>query len=168
VRKRLRFVCMANGSLTAKAATEEDSVYRLYYDFREPLSRIAGHRVLAINRGEREELLKVSVEFDRDKAMRIIESEHVREGSPCTAAVREAANDAYDRLIIPSIEREIRNELTEKASDAAIKVFSTNLRQLLQCSRQSKEKSPSDWIPVTEPAAKLPSSTALEKCWTPG
>lgn len=87
--------------------------------------------MLAINRGEREELLKVSVEFDRDKAMRIIESEHVREGSPCTAAVREAANDAYDRLIFPSIEREIRNELTEKASDAAIKVFSTNLRQLL-------------------------------------
>lgn len=85
MRKRLRFVCMAIGSLTAKAATEEDSVYRLYYDFREPLSRIAGHRVLAINRGEREELLKVSVEFDRDKAMRIIESEHVREDSPCTA-----------------------------------------------------------------------------------
>ena len=131
VRKRLRFVCMANGSLVAKAAKDEDSVYRLYYDFREPLSRIAGHRVLAVNRGEREEFLKVSVEFDRDKAMRIIESEHVREGSPCTAAVREAANDAYDRLIFPSIEREIRNELTEKASDAAIRVFSTNLRQLL-------------------------------------
>ncbi len=131
IRKRLRVVCMANGFLVSKAAKDEDSVYAMYADFREPLSKVAGHRVLAVNRGEREEFLKVSVEFDRARALPIVCSGHVQEGSPCTSAVREAAEDAYDRLIFPSIEREIRSELTEKASDAAIKVFSVNLRNLL-------------------------------------
>ena len=131
VRKRLRVVCMAGGELVSKAAKEEDSVYSLYYDFHEPLHKIAGHRVLAVNRGEREEFLKVSIRFDREKALRIVESAHVQEGSPCTAAVRAAAADAYDRLIFPSIERELRGQLTESASDAAIRVFSVNLRQLL-------------------------------------
>ena len=131
IRKRLRVVCMANGFLVSKAAKDEDSVYAMYADFREPLSKVAGHRVLAVNRGEREEFLKVSVEFDRARALPIVCSGHVQEDSPCTSAVREAAEDAYDRLIFPSIEREIRSELTEKASDAAIKVFSVNLRNLL-------------------------------------
>ena len=131
VRKRLRVVCMANGFLTSKAATEEDSVYANYYDFREPLSKVPGHRVLAINRGEREEFLKVHVEFEPDRAMRIIYSEHLKGESPSAAQVQAAAEDAYDRLIFPSLEREMRNALSEAASEAAIKVFSTNLRQLL-------------------------------------
>ncbi len=131
VRKRLRVVCMAGGSLVSKAAKDEDSVYSMYYDFREPLNKLAGHRILAVNRGEREEFLKVSVDFDRAKALAIVCSNHVKEGSPATETVRAAAQDAYDRLIFPSIEREIRGELTERASDAAIKVFSLNLRHLL-------------------------------------
>ena len=131
VRKRLRVVCMAGGSLVSKAAKEEDSVYSMYYDFREPLTKLAGHRILAVNRGEREEFLKVSVDFDRAKALTIVCSSHVKEGSPAAEIVRAAAQDAYDRLIFPSIEREIRSELTDRASDAAIKVFSLNLRHLL-------------------------------------
>lgn len=131
VRKRLRVVCMANGDLVSRAAKEDVGVYAQYADFREPLRRIAGHRVLAVNRGEREEALKVSVDFDRAKGTGIVCSVHVKEGSPCTAQVRSAAEDAYDRLIFPSIERELRGELTDKASEAAIRVFSLNLRHLL-------------------------------------
>ncbi len=131
VRKRLRVVCYANGYLTSKAAGEEDSVYRNYYDFREPLSKVPGHRILAINRGEREEFLRVHVEFDPAHAMRIVSSEHIQADCPATSQVQMAAEDAYDRLIFPALEREMRNTLTEAASTAAIQVFSTNLRQLL-------------------------------------
>ena len=131
VRKRLRVVCFANGYLVAKAAGEEDSVYRNYYDFREPLNKVPGHRILAINRGEREEFLKVRVEFDPAHAMRIVLSEHLKADCPATAQVQQAAEDAYDRLIFPALEREMRNQLTERASASAIQVFSTNLRQLL-------------------------------------
>lgn len=131
VRRRLRVVCMANGHLVSKAAKEEDSVYANYYDFREPLNKVPGHRVLAINRGEREEFLKVHVEFDEAHAMRIVSSEHIKNDSPAGRQVLMAAEDAYDRLIFPSLEREMRNALTDAAADAAIKVFSVNLRQLL-------------------------------------
>ena len=131
IRKRLRVVCMANGSLASVAAKDEDSVYRNYYEFREPLNKVPGHRVLAINRGEREEFLKVHVEFDRDHAMRIVYSDHLKGECPCSTQVQMAADDSYDRLIFPSLEREMRAALTEAASDAAIKVFSVNLRQLL-------------------------------------
>ena len=131
VRKRLRVVCFANGYLTSKAAKDEDSVYANYYDFREPLNKVPGHRVLAINRGEREEFLKVHVEFDPAHAMRIVYSEHLKADCPATAQVQMAAEDSYDRLIFPSLEREMRNMLSEAASDAAIKVFGVNLRQLL-------------------------------------
>ena len=131
IRRRMRFVCMAHGVLCVKGTGDELDVYEMYADYREPLSKIANHRVLAINRGEKEGFLKVSVEFDRDKAMFIISRDHIKEGSPCTAAVKEAAEDAYTRLIFPSIEREMRNALTEKASADAIKVFSQNLQQLL-------------------------------------
>lgn len=132
IRKRLRVVAMAQGEVVSKAAKpDEDSVYAQYYDFRQPAAKIAGHRVLAIDRGEREEFLKVSVELDRLKGLNIIYSVSVKQNSPCTEAVRQAAEDAYDRLIFPSIEREIRNALTEAAAEAAIKVFSVNLRQLL-------------------------------------
>ena len=131
LRKRLRYVCMMNSLITSKAVGEDIGVYENYADFSEPASKIASHRVLAINRGEREEKLKVTVEFDRTKAMSIIKTLHIKDSSPCTAAVTEAAEDAYDRLIFPSLEREIRNTLTENADESAMKVFSVNLRNLL-------------------------------------
>lgn len=131
IRKRLRYVAMAQGILLAKAAKEEDSVYAPYYDFSEAVSKIAGHRVLAIDRGEREEFLKVSLSFPEEKALFIIENVCLKPASPCTQAVRDAARDAYERLIFPSLEREIRAALTERAAEQAIKVFSLNLRHLL-------------------------------------
>ena len=130
-RKRLRVVMMANGFLCSKAAGEDAGVYALYADFKEPLHKVAGHRVLAVNRGEREELLKVQIAFDRGRAMKLLYDAHVREGAPAAAQVRLAAEDAYDRLLFPSLERELRTELTDRASTAAIRVFSVNLRQLL-------------------------------------
>ncbi len=130
-RKRLRVVCMANGALVAKGAKEDLGVYEMYRQYSEPLRRIANHRVLAVDRGEREEYLKVALDCDRAKALRVLESIHVKEPSVYAAFVRAAAEDAYDRLIFPSLERELRNELTDKAGEAAIKVFSANLRQLL-------------------------------------
>ena len=131
VRRRMRFVCSAHGSLTVKGAAEDLGVYEMYADYTEPLSKMPGHRILAVNRGEKEEFLKVSLDFDREKAMFIISKAHIKEGSPATDTVREAAEDAYTRLIFPSLEREMRADLTDRASEAAIKVFSSNLRQLL-------------------------------------
>jgi uncharacterized protein len=131
IRRRLRAFCMENGELVSKAAQEDTGVYQLYSDFHRPLKRTAGHQVLAINRGEREEFLKVQVAFDREKGVGIACSVHVREGSPCTETVRAAAEDAYDRLIFPSIERQMRSEITDRASEDAIKVFALNLRHLL-------------------------------------
>ncbi len=131
IRKRMRFVCSAHGILTVKGAKEDLDVYEMYADYTESVAKIADHRILAINRGEKEEFLKVSIEFDKDKAMFIIAKNHIKDGSPSTATVKAAAEDAYSRLIFPSIEREIRSELTDRASESAIKVFSTNLRQLL-------------------------------------
>ena len=131
VRKRLRFVASAHGILSSKAAGEELGVYEMYKEYSEAVSKIADHRVLAINRGEKEGFLKVSLDFDKEKAMFVIGKAHIKEGSKSTEVVRLAAEDAYSRLIFPSIEREIRAELTEKASTSAIKVFSSNLKQLL-------------------------------------
>ena len=131
VRKRMRFVCSAHGILTVKAVAEDVGVYEMYADYSESVAKIPDHRILAINRGEKEDMLKVSIDFDKDKAMFIISKTHIKEGSPATETVRTAAEDAYARLIFPSIEREIRSMLTDRASDSAIKVFSTNLKQLL-------------------------------------
>lgn len=133
IRKRLRVVAGAQGVLVSKAAKpDEDSVYTQYYDFQEAVSKIAGHRVLAVDRGEKEGFLKVSLELDRAKGMRIVLSETVTNNdSPCADAVRQACGDAYDRLIFPAIEREIRASLTAAADDSAIKVFSVNLHSLL-------------------------------------
>ena len=130
IRRRLRVVAMAQGVITSRAAKEEDSVYRMYYEFSQPAAKIAGHRVLALDRGEREGFLKVSLELDAQRGQNILTSTYVKNG-PCADAVEEAALDAYDRLIFPAIEREIRSTLTENACESAIKVFSTNLRQLL-------------------------------------
>ncbi|MCI8554849.1 MAG: RNA-binding transcriptional accessory protein, partial [Clostridiales bacterium] len=102
-RRRLRVVCLANGWLTARAADSEPGVYAPYAEYREPLSRAPGHRILAVNRGEAEKKLKVSVEFDRTRALSILESIHVQGSSPCAAFVRETLADAWDRLLFPSL-----------------------------------------------------------------
>lgn len=132
IRKRLRVVCFEHGIICSKGTNEDLGVYEMYKEFSERVKRIAGHRVLALNRGEKEKFLKVSIDFDREKAMNIIFSLHIK-NTPCESQnlVIESAEDSYDRLIFPAIEREIRNELTEKASNSAIKVFSDNLKQLL-------------------------------------
>ena len=133
LRKRLRELWRSKGSLVSRAADKEpeDTVYRLYYDFTTPVSRAMGHQILAINRGEREEVLKVSVEMDREAALIVVRRAVLVPGAPSMAFVRAAAEDAYDRLIAPSIEREIRNLLTEQADEGAIKMFGLNLKPLL-------------------------------------
>lgn len=132
LRKKLRAFTYRTGKLTAKAADKEaDTVYNMYYDFSEPVNRIAGHRVLAIDRGEREGALKAGVEVSAPEAKNLIAEEVVRGGSVAAQYVRAACDDSYDRLIAPSLEREIRTLLTERAGEQAIKVFSANLRQLL-------------------------------------
>ena len=131
IRASLRALVRRIGVLTGRAAKDEDSVYRLYYDYKEPVMRVAGHRVLAINRGEREGFLKVAVEVDEAQAMQTICRAVIDPPSPCCDAVREAAKDAWQRLIEPSLEREIRAELTDKANEGAIRVFGQNLSQLL-------------------------------------
>ena len=131
LRKRLRELLMKNGKLVSAAATEEDSVYRLYYDFTQALSRLQGHQVLAINRGEKEEKLKVSVELDRELALRTVRRQVVVPGSRAMEFVKAAAEDAYDRLIFPSLEREARSALTDTANEGAIGQFALNLKPLL-------------------------------------
>lgn len=132
IRKRLRVVTMEHALLTSKASNpEEDSVYAQYYEFFQPVKQIAGHRVLAIDRGEREGFLKAAVDLDKEKGLHIVYSTYVKGDSLCADLVRQAAEDSYSRLIFPSIEREIRAELTEQAAEQAIKVFAVNLRQLL-------------------------------------
>ena len=132
IRRRLKNLFSVVGVVSSVAAKDEDSVYSNYYEYSESVSKITGHRILAIDRGEREGFLKVSVKLDMVKAMNVIASETLSDnGSLCTEAVRNAGADAYDRLIYPSVENEIRNVLTENACHSAIKVFSTNLRQLL-------------------------------------
>ena len=133
IRKGLRELVWRKGWLVSAAAAKEpeDTVYRLYYDFKSPLNRAMGHQVLAINRGEREEILKVSVEMDRETALIPIRRAVLRPGAPVMAFVRAAAEDAYDRLIFPSVEREMRNLLTENADEGAIHNFALNLKPLL-------------------------------------
>ena len=131
IRKRLRAVFSYNAVISSKAAKDDLGVYEIYGDFAENVKKIPGHRILAINRGEKEGFLKVNIEFDEEKALEIVKLNHVKGDSFCAELVCDAAQDAYTRLIYPAISREIRNDLTEKASDSAIKVFSLNLRQLL-------------------------------------
>lgn len=130
-RKQLRYSIKNNGILTVKAAKDDIGVYGMYEDYSEPVNKIARHRVLAINRGEKEGFLKVSVEFDKIVATDILCNLHCKNNNACTDEVRLSIEDAYTRLIFPSIEREVRNTLTESACDSSIKVFSENTRQLL-------------------------------------
>ena len=131
-RKKIRELTEKNGLLVSKAATEEDSVYRLYYDFAEPVAKAVPHRVLAIDRGEKEKLLSVSVDVDEEKILSYLKKREITNRASITATYVEAAvEDAYKRLIQPAIEREIRNELTDNAQEQAMKVFKVNLRNLL-------------------------------------
>ncbi|MDY4710917.1 MAG: Tex family protein [Ruminococcus bromii] len=133
IRKRIRNLFKVNGVVSSSASDKEkDSVYSIYYDFNESVSKIAGHRILAINRGEKEGFLKVSVELDNQKPLNVIYRLLDKDTNPlCSDIIKEAGADAYQRLISPSIEREIRSELTETADENAIKVFALNLKQLL-------------------------------------
>lgn len=131
VRKRLRELIMKKGMLSSTAAKDEDSVYSLYYEFKQPLSRLQGHQTLAINRGEKEEYLKVSIDIERELALNIVRNEFVKAGSKASDFVARAAEDGYDRLLFPSMEREIRDSLTTTASEGAIHNFALNLKSLL-------------------------------------
>ena len=131
-RKDIRKIFMQSGLIVSKGKKEEDSVYSMYYDFSEPVSKIAGHRVLAINRGEKEEFLQVKIEVPSEKVIDYLKRNVIKTPPvPASKYVEEAIEDSYERLIFPSVEREVRNELTETAQEKAMKVFALNLKNLL-------------------------------------
>ena len=133
IRRRLRNLYAVTGLISSKAAEKDkDSVYTAYYDYSEAVSKIPDHRILAIDRGEKEEFLKVSVTMDEEKALRVLESETVKNPhSPCAPILKAVCADAYTRLLAPSIARETRNALTERAAAGAIRNFGLNLHELL-------------------------------------
>ena len=132
IRKSLRGLMQKRAAACSKAAgPDADSVYRLYYEFSQPVEKLQSHQVLALNRGEKEGFLKVSLDMDRDAAIQTLRRLVVKPGSPAMAFVAVAAEDSYDRLIFPSLEREIRNLLTDAANEAAIRNFALNLKPLL-------------------------------------
>ena len=132
-RTKIRDLTVKKGRLLSTAKDKEaESVYEMYYEYDEALTKVAGHRTLAINRGENEKILTVKIEAPVEDIIAYLEKKIiVHDNTECATAIKEAIADAYDRLIAPSIEREIRNDLTEKAEDGAIKVFGKNLEQLL-------------------------------------
>lgn len=131
LRKLLREETIKCGAIVSKKTKDEPSVYEMYYDYREPLKKAAGHRVLAMNRGEKEGFLSVKIEGEEEKLLQRMEKRLIRRSSDTADILREVIADSYKRLIAPSLEREIRNDLTEQAEEAAIGVFRENLRQLL-------------------------------------
>ena len=131
IRKLLREMTLREGVIESRGKEAEDSVYQMYCEYSEPAGRIPPHRILAMNRGEKEDKLKVNINIDQEAVLARIESRFVREGSVTTEYVRQAARDAWDRLIKPSIEREVRNELTDGANEHAIAMFALNLKPLL-------------------------------------
>ena len=131
LRKALRKLLRDKGTLTSQAATEEDSVYAMYYDFSQSVSKLQGYQILALNRGEKEGFLKISVSLNDALALQTVRRAAVKFGSPATEFVSAAAQDAYTRLIFPSLERELRSELTATACEGAIQQFALNLRPLL-------------------------------------
>lgn len=130
-RKKLRALMQKRSKVTAKAAKEEDSVYRLYYEFSQPLSKMQGHQILAINRGEKEGFLKVGIDTAREEVLRLLEGDMIIPGSRSQEFLQAAIADGYDRLLAPSMENEIRTALTDAASEGAIKNFALNLKPLL-------------------------------------
>lgn len=131
LRKLLREETIKCGTIVSKKTKDEPSVYEVYYDYREPLKKAAGHRVLAMNRGEKEGFLSVKIEGEEEKLLQRMERRLIRRSSDTADILRGVIADSYKRLIAPSLEREIRNDLTKKAEEAAIGVFRENLRQLL-------------------------------------
>ena len=132
IRKRLKNIIRLNAYIVSKAVEpEKDSVYTVYYDYRELVKNIPSHRILAIDRGEKEDILKVGIEIEAERCLNIMERLLVKGSNECSELVKSACADAYDRLIFPSVEREIRSELTDVADEQAIKLFAMNLRQLL-------------------------------------
>lgn len=131
VRRVLKDLIAKRGVIKSVAKTEDDSVYSMYYEYQEPVSKIPSHRILAINRGEKEGFLKVSVEVEEDTALSLIKQLFIKEGSSSTEFCKASATDSYSRLILPSLERETRTNLTEKADEQAIKMFGSNLKPLL-------------------------------------
>ena len=129
----IRQITMKKGKIVSSAKDEKaESVYEMYYEFEEPVNRLAGHRVLALNRGEKEKFLSVKIEAPQEDILRYLEKQIIRkENSYTTPVLKETIEDSYKRLIAPAIEREIRNELTEKAEDGAIEVFGKNLFEQL-------------------------------------
>ena len=132
-RSRIRELTVKKGRIVSTAKDPEaESVYEMYYDFDEPVAKLAGHRILALNRGENEKFLTVKIEAPVEDILRYLEKQVIRKDNPETSSVlKEVVEDAYDRLIAPAIERELRSDLTERAEDGAIKVFGKNLEQLL-------------------------------------
>ena len=132
IRKALRELCSRRGSLVSKAADPEaDTVYKLYYDFNQPISRLLDHQILAINRGEKEDILKVTVTLPGNEGPALVCRAALKPTMQISQMVKSAAEDAYERLIFPSIQREVRNALTDRASEGAIRNFALNLKPLL-------------------------------------
>ena len=132
IRKRLKNIIRLNAYIVSKAADpEKESVYTVYYDYRELVKNIPSHRILAIDRGEKEDILKVGIEIEAERCLNIMQRLLVKGSNECAELVKNACEDAYERLIFPSVEREIRSELTDVADEQAIKLFAMNLRQLL-------------------------------------
>ncbi len=130
-RKKIKKICYREGLIVTKATKDEKSNYEMYYDYREVVSKIPSHRILAINRGEKEEFLKVKIEKNEEKILNIIEKDIIKEQTQFTEMLKSTILDSFERLIEPSIDREIRSDLTEKAEEKAIKVFGKNAKQLL-------------------------------------
>lgn len=131
VRRQLRYILRAHGIVTVKGTKDDLGVYENYSDYSEPVSKIANHRILAVNRGEKEDVLKVSIELDKAVGMSVLTGLYVNGSNVSSALVSQAAEDSYTRLVYPAVEREIRNDLTDRASTDAIKVFAENTAQLL-------------------------------------
>ena len=131
VRARLRDYLQKNARILTTIGTKENKIYKMYSDYSESIGKIPSHRVLAIDRGEREEALKVSLEADSQAALHLLEQELIRKNSPFAKQLREVCEDGYKRLLFPSLERQIRAQLTERADAQAIGVFSENLKNLL-------------------------------------
>lgn len=130
-RKMLRYSIKNHGNIVVTGAKDELGVYEMYREYTETISNIASHRVLAFNRGEKEGFLKVNIDYDKNTALTILYNLHIKDSSPTQELVKEAIEDSYTRLIFPSVERELRNSLSENADDKAIKVFAENTRHLL-------------------------------------
>ena len=131
LRKRLRALMQRKAVLTSRGAKDEDSVYRLYYEFSQPVAKLQSHQVLALNRGEREGFLKVGIEMDEDTAVQTLRRSVIVPGTPAMTFLGAVCADSYDRLLAPSLERELRGNLTELAAESAIRNFALNLRPLL-------------------------------------